>query len=510
MAERYALGYDVGTGGCKAVLATLDGVNAASEFEPYDISYPREHFAEQDPADWWRAVAASTRRLLEKTGTDPSQIAGIAFSSQMLGVVAMDAAGTPLRPGIIWMDCRAEEQARKVVRKLGGARVMLQLFGAVPSGKDVMCKLKWLKEEEPDIFDRTRVFLDVKGYVVYRATGNLETDQTAASVTGLMDNKTRGWSGLAARLLGASLERMPEVKKSADVSGGLTEEAATDLGLLPGTPVISGMGDAPSGAVGAGAIAHGESSISIGTSGLLCITSEKRINLGRSGMASIAAADPGMWLIVGETNTAGASLGWFAEQLASEAERGVAPGEGGVMAALDRTVAGVPAGSHKVIFTPWMYGERAPVTDTTLRGAFINVSIDNTREDMLRAVYEGVAMNFRWMFDEAAKRDLPCPTVRAIGGGAKSDEWMQIFADVTGRRIEAVVKPQDAGAIGAALAVPLGLGVYKSYAEVKDAVKVRRSFDPDPSNRDVYDALFESFQELYHRLSPAYRRLNKS
>ncbi|HEY5503189.1 MAG TPA: FGGY family carbohydrate kinase, partial [Candidatus Anoxymicrobiaceae bacterium] len=221
MAERYALGYDVGTGGCKAVLATLDGVNAASEFEPYDISYPREHFAEQDPADWWRAVAASTRRLLEKTGTDPSQIAGLAFSSQMLGVVAMDAAGTPLRPGIIWMDCRAEEQARKVVRKLGGARVMLQLFGAVPSGKDVMCKLKWLKEEEPDIFDRTRVFLDVKGYVVYRATGNLETDQTAASVTGLMDNKTRGWSGLAARLLGASLERMPEVKKSADVSGGL-------------------------------------------------------------------------------------------------------------------------------------------------------------------------------------------------------------------------------------------------------------------------------------------------
>jgi xylulokinase len=157
-----------------------------------------------------------------------------------------------------------------------------------------------------------------------------------------------------------------------------------------------------------------------------------------------------------------------------------------------------------------MYGERAPVTDTTLRGAFINVSIDNTRVDMLRAVYEGVAMNFRWMFDEAAKRDLPCPTVRAIGGGAKSDEWMQIFADVTGRRIEAVVKPQDAGAIGAALAVPLGLGVYKSYAEVRDAVKVRRSFDPDPSNRAVYDTLFESFQELYLRLSPAYKRLNKS
>lgn len=510
MAEQYALGYDVGTGGCKAVLATLDGVNVASEFEPYEVSYPREHFAEQDPEDWWRGVAASTRRLLEKTGTDPSLITGIAFSSQMLGVVAMDASGKPLLPGIIWMDCRAEEQAHKVVRKLGGARVMLQLFGAVASGKDVMCKLKWLKDEEPDIFDRTRVFLDVKGYVVYRATGNLETDQTAASVTGLMDNKTRGWSKLAARMVGASLEKMPEVKKSADVSGGLTEEAAADMGLKPGTPVIAGMGDAPSGAVGAGAIGEGESSVSIGTSGLLCITSAKRINLGRSGMASIAAADPRMWLIVGETNTAGASLGWFAEQLASESERGTAPGEGGVMAALDRTVARVPAGSHKVIFTPWMYGERAPVTDTTLRGAFINVSIDNTREDMLRAVYEGVAMNFRWMFEEAAKRGLPCRTVRAIGGGAKSDEWMQIFADVTGRRIEAVAKPQDAGALGAALAVPLGLGVYKSYSDVREAVKVRGSFDPDPANRALYDSLFDSFKYLYGRLSPVYRRLNPS
>jgi xylulokinase len=509
MGEQYALGFDVGTGGCKAVLATMDGVNVASEFEPYGVSYPREHFAEQDPTDWWRGVAASTRRLIAATGTDPSRIAGIAFSSQMLGVVAMGADGTPLRAGIIWMDCRADEQARKVVRKLGGARVMLQLFGAVPSGKDVICKIKWLKDEEPDIFDRTKVFLDVKGYVVYRATGNLETDQTAASVTGFMDNKTRDWSALSARLVGASLDKLPDVKKSAEVSGGLTAEAAADMGLAPGTPVISGMGDAPSGAVGAGAIAHGESSISIGTSGLLCITSEKRINLGRSGMASIAAADPRMWLIVGETNTAGASLAWFAEQLASASERGDT-GPGGVLGALDKTVAAVPPGSHKVIFTPWMYGERAPVTDTTLRGAFINVSIDNTREDMLRAVYEGVAMNFRWMFEEAAKRNLPCRTVRAIGGGAKSAEWMRIFADVTGRRIEAVDKPQDAGALGAALAVPLGLGVFKSYADVKDAVKVSRAFDPDKANQGLYDDLFDSFKHLYKRLSPAYRALNKS
>lgn len=508
MSERFILGYDVGTGGCKAVLATTEGVEVDSAFAPYEVSYPREHHAEQDPTDWWKGVCASTRDLIQKTATDPSEVAGLAFASQMLGVLPMGADGTPLCPGIIWMDCRADEQARKVVRKLGGPQVMMQLFGAVPSGKDVMCKIKWLKDEEPDIYERTRWFVDVKGYVVYRATGKFETDQTAASVTGFMDNKTRDWSSLAPRLVGATLDRMPAVRSSFEVVGGLTPQAAGDMGLKEGTPVISGMGDAPSGAVGGGALSHGDSSISIGTSGLLCITSSKRLKLGRSGMATIAAADPTMWLVVGETNTAGACLGWFADNLAMDSERAEGGDEGGLLRVLDGVAGSVPAGANRVIFTPWMYGERAPVTDTTLRGAFVNVSIDNTRADMLRALFEGVAMNFRWMFEVAATKGLPCPTVRAIGGGAKSDVWMQIFADVTGRKIEAVERPQDAGALGAALAVPVALGIYESIGGIKDVVKVRRVFEPNRSNARLYDELFASFQGLYDRLSPAYRVLN--
>jgi xylulokinase len=508
VSEKYILGYDVGTGGCKAVLATMDGVEVDSAFAPYSVSYPREHYAEQDPEDWWKGVCASTRELVAKTNTDPADIAGLAFASQMLGVLPMGADGKPLTPGIIWMDCRASEQARRVVRKLGGPQVMMQIFGAVPSGKDVMCKIAWLKDERPETFENTMCFLDVKGYVVYRSTGVFETDQTAASVTGFMDNKTRGWSSLGPKLVGAKLEKMPQVKSSFDIAGKLTAEAAADMGLKEGTPVASGMGDAPSGSVGAGAIAHGESSISIGTSGLLCITSSKRLKLGRSGMATIAAADPELWLVVGETNTAGACLSWFADNLARESERSRGGDEGGLMRILDDVVAGVPAGSNKIIFTPWMYGERAPVTDTTLRGAFVNVSLDNTRDDMLRAVFEGVAMNFRWMFEVAAGKGLPCETVRAIGGGAKSDVWMQIFADVTGRRIEAVDRPQDAGALGAALAVPVALGVYKSHKDIKDAVKVRQAFTPNPANAGLYDSLFASFQHLYKRLSPAYKKLN--
>ncbi|MHB8781581.1 MAG: FGGY-family carbohydrate kinase, partial [Candidatus Geothermincolia bacterium] len=212
------------------------------------------------------------------------------------------------------------------------------------------------------------------------------------------------------------------------------------------------------------------------------------------------------WLLIGETNTAGACLKWFADELADK-ERGTC-GPDGVFAALNEAVEASPPGARRLIFTPWMYGERAPMTDTTLRGAFVNLSIDHAREDMLRAVYEGVAMNFRWMLEAAAAKDLPCRTLRAIGGGAVSDAWMQIFADVTDRRIEAVQNAAQAGALGAAMAVPLALGLYRGYSELKGVTHVRRAFEPNDRNRGVYDELFDSFKYMYGRLSPVYKKLN--
>ncbi|MHB8781582.1 MAG: FGGY family carbohydrate kinase, partial [Candidatus Geothermincolia bacterium] len=296
MSESYFIGYDVGTGGSKAVLVNVAGEIVAKDFEPYEVSFPAQHCAEQDPVDWWGAVCANAKRLVAGAGIQPDQVGGISFSSQMLGVLPMSADGQHLCPAIIWMDCRAEEQARRIVHKLGGPKVVLSLFGAVPSGKDVICKLLWMRENEPDIWKRTHVFLDVKGYMVYRATGNFLMDQTGASVTGFMHKKTRGWDQMAARLLKIDLAKMPPVKPCAEVVGGLTGTAAEEMGLPAGTPVIAGMGDAPAAAIGAGATEHGDGAISIGTSGLLLITIEKRVNLGRFGIASTAAADPSMWL----------------------------------------------------------------------------------------------------------------------------------------------------------------------------------------------------------------------
>lgn len=509
MSGKYIISHDVGTSGSKAVLTDTSGKIVASEFEPYETSYPNYECAEQESADWWRAVTATTKRLVSRTGIDTREVIGMIYATQMLGILPVDEAGEPLCPAIIWLDCRAEEQATRLVRRLGGETVVRAVAGVVPSGKDVICKLAWMREKEAELWHKASLLLDVNGYLVHKSTGNYMIDQSGASATGLMDNKSRQWSALFARLLRIPLDKLPPVKSSIEVAGELTAQAASELGLAEGTPVICGMGDVPAAATGSGALAHGDGHIYIGTSGWLCLSVDKPKNAGKFGIASIASADPDKFLIIGETETAGACLKWFAEQMARRDELERAQGDFGIFEVLDEVVSQVPPGARRLLFTPWMYGERAPVTDVYLRGAFVNVGMDHTREDMLRAVYEGVALNCRWLLEAVNTIGFPCRTVRAIGGGARSDVWMQIFADVTGRRVEAVEDAQEAGAVGAALAVAVALGIYPKYEDLKHVVKVRRAFEPDARNEAAYKELFEAFKYLYRRLAPAYRELNQ-
>ncbi len=512
MGDRYIVSHDVGTGGSKAVLTDLAGDIVAASFEPYPTFYPQPRWAEQDPRDWWGAVAASTRRVLKQSGVSPRRIVGTGFATQMLGVLPVDVSGNPLRPAIIWLDSRAEEQATRLARRFGGPRVIMALAGAVPSGKDVICKMLWIKEREPQIWEETHKILDVNGYLVFRATGNMIIDHTGAGVTGFLKNKTREWDPLFARLLGVSLEKMPEVKSSVEVVGLLTREAAADMGLEPGTPVIGGMGDVPAAATGSGALDDGDAHIYLGTSGWLVISTAKVKNLGKNGIVSVPSADPEMFIMIGETETAGACLKWFAENLATAEEMEKARQAGEEMAifpVLDEVVEGVETGAGRLLFTPWMFGERAPVSDTTLRAAFVNLSLEHTREHLLRAVYEGVAYNFRWLVDMVGRAGFACRTLRAIGGGARSDVWMQIIADVTQREVEAVRTPQEAGAMGCAMAVAVALREYESYRELKKVIGVRRTFAPDPACCAEYEELYRVFRCLYGSLAGICRALNE-
>jgi xylulokinase len=506
MTSKYIIAHDVGTGGNKAVLVDPQGHIHSSSFEPYEVIYPRPDWAEQKPEDWWRAVTRSTQRLLAESGVQAGEILCVTYSTQMLGVVPMTADGEPLRSGIIWLDARAQKQAEQIMCRFLGPWVFAALAGAPLSGKDVMPKMLWLKQNEPDVYNRTAKFLDVSGYLLYRSTNLMVADWTAASVVGL-DLRKKQWLTWLFNYVGLDPAKLPTLVKSTDRVGELTAQAASECGLLEGTPVIAGAGDAPSAAVGSGAVGEGEGHIYLGTSGWVAVVTE-RIVTGKHGIASIHSADPGKAFLIAETETAGACLQWIADQFYREEQKD--PTIENVFALMDRDVEAIEPGSGYLIFTPWMYGERAPIADTFVRSTFFNLSADHHREHLLRAVYEGVAYNLRWIMDVMERSFGHRQEVfRVIGGGARGAPWMQIIADVTGKRIETVPNPQEAGALGAALIAAIGLGIYSDFAALKDVIKVTGTFEPQSDHAKVYDCLFAAYKKVYRSLKAVYREVNE-
>ncbi len=504
--SEYILAHDVGTGGNKAVLVDTKGTVHATAFQDYPVHYPRPDWAEQDPEDWWNAVAVTTRQVLEQAGASPQDVMAMIYTTQMLGIVPMGADGQPLRPAIIWLDGRAPKQAAWIMRKFINGRIFAAAAGAELTGKDGLPKLLWIKENEPQVYKEMTHFLDVNGYLVHRATGEMAFEWSCASAF-CLDLKKKEWMRWLIRYLGLDPDKFPPLMRSIDQAGKLTADAASACGLMAGTPVFGGMGDAPGAAVGSGAVGEGDGHIYLGTSGWVGVVTHKTVT-GRHGVVSIHSADPDKALLFSEMETAGACLKWIADAFYRHEQAD--PNIPNVYALMDHDVQTIPPGSDFLICTPWMYGERSPVADTWVRSTFFNLSADHTREHLLRAVYEGVAYNLRWMIEIVEKTfGFPLPTLRVIGGGARGAPWMQIIADATGRRVETVAQPQEAGAVGAALTAAIGLGVYPNFESLKDVIRVQQEFDPQACNAAVYDALYQAYRQIYECLRGLYREVNE-
>jgi xylulokinase len=503
---KYIIAHDVGTSRSKAVVMDTEGQIRGKCSESYRVSRPKPDWAEQEPADWWKAVTGTTRLVLQQTGVSPADVLCITYCTQMLGIVPMGPEQSPLRPAIIWLDNRAGKQAQRLMRKFINAKVFALIAGAPLCGKDCMPKLLWLKEEEPDVYHRMSRFLDVAGYLIFRSTGHMVMEWTGASVFGL-DLKRKKWLHGLFRYVGLDPEKFPPLVRPIDQVGVLSREAAAELGLLTGTPVIAGAGDAPAAAVGSGAVGEGEGHVCLGTSGWVGVVT-RRTPRGKCGAATIHSADPDKAFLIAETETAGACLEWIADEFYKSEKKD--PEIPNVYALMDQRVAQMPAGSGRLIFTPWMCGERAPIADCNVRSSFLNLGAEHTREHLLRAVYEGVAYNIRWILEIVERRfRFPLPRLRVIGGGARSAPWMQIFADAAQRKVETVRYPQEAGALGAALVAGVGLGIYPGFESLRKVVSVERVFEPQEQNRETYNSLFHLYQQAYGSLRGFYERLNQ-
>ncbi len=508
------LAVDLGTSGPKVALADARGRILDSELQETGLILLPDGGAEQDPAEWWQAIVAATRRLLARHPEERNQIATVACTSQWSGTVAVDRSGRPLMNAIIWMDARGAPY----VRRITGGPITLEGYGVdklwhwirrtggIPtrSGKDSIAHILYLKHAQPHIYRQAYKFLEPKDYLNLRLTGRFAASYDSITLHWVTDNRDIhriDYDPLLLRLAGIEREKLPELKPAVDILGTVQPAAAQELGIPATAQVILGTPDLHSAAIGSGAVADYQAHLYIGTSAWIsCHVPFKKTDLFHN-MASLPSALPGRYFLVNEQETAGACLAWLRDNLFFHPD-GLGPSTPpeDVYPRFDRLAAQAPPGSGGVLFTPWLNGERTPVDDHRVRGGFHHLSLQTTRQHLVRAVFEGVAFNARWLLTYAerfAKR--PFESIRFIGGGARSQVWCQILADVLERPIHQVEEPIQANARGAALLAALALGAL-TVAEIPEQVRVARVFQPDPGNRAVYRKMYRAFRAIYRRV----------
>ena len=499
----YIIAHDLGTSSDKAVLVDFDGNIIAAAKEEYPTFYPQPAWVEQDPMDYWEKSCIASSRLMIEQNINPEDVKGVVFSTQAQGIIPVTEDGELLYNNITWVDGRAEKQAASIMNKVGGKKIFTLFSGTPIMGKDVLAKVIWLKEERPDVWEKTYKILDVNGWMKYKCTGQMVTEISGASAFAL-DLKKKEWMGVL-KLVGMDMSKLPPLVCSTDNIGGLLPDAARKMGLLPGTPVFGGCDDVQAAAVGSGMVLDGEAHIYLGTSAWVAVATKDQDKF-RHGAAPIQSADKNMLLIAGITESAGANIQWIQDQFfAKEKEK---YGDG-IFDYMNAVIKDIPAGCDHLVCTPWMLGERCPVSSTTTRSTLFNISMDHTREHMLKSVYEGIGYNLRWIMENyKADYGFDCDRLRIIGGGALTDAWMQIIADITGKSFDVVKDPRSAGALGAAVVAMIGLGHLKGFEEVRSFVKVEKTYVPNPENKEIYDKLFMDYKNIYNGLKEAYKTAN--
>jgi xylulokinase len=501
------LGVDVGTSGTKTIAVKEDGTIVGSSTVEYPLFSPKPGWSEQNPDDWWQATIRGVQQVLRKSRIKPKDIKGIGLSGQMHGSVFLDKSHQVIRPALLWNDQRTAAECQEIETRAGGRQELIKLVANPALTGFTAPKILWLRNHERRNFDRTVQVLLPKDFVRFRMTGEFATEVSDASGTLLLDVKKRRWSDQLLELLELDQSLLPAVYESEEVSGRLSAIGASALGLPEGVPVVGGGGDQAAGAIGNGIVKRGVVSATMGTSGVVFAHSDE-VQIDPDGRGhTFCHAVRNKWHVMGVVLSAGGSLQWYRNQLgqlesATAAALGVDPYE-----LITAQAAQAPPGSEGLFFLPYLTGERTPHADPYARGAWIGLSLRHGKPHLARSVIEGATFAMRDCLEIIKGMNIPVKEIRLSGGGARSEFWRQMQADVYGQRV-VTINAEEGPAFGVALLAAAGTGAYKDVVEACEAtIRIVDRTNPTAAGKRCYDAAYPIYQKLYLSLRDDFRSI---
>lgn len=501
----YLLGIDIGTSGTKTVLFDDKGNALASYTGEYPLYQPHNGWAEQDPEDWWQATASGIRAVLDKVPNAAKSAIAVGLSGQMHGLVMLDRNGLVLRRSIIWCDQRTSKETEQMKQAVGEQRLIEISANPAMTGFTA-AKILWVQNNEPEIYDKCAHILLPKDYIRYRLTGEFATEVSDASGMQLMDVGGRCWSPELLNAFHIDSKLLGQMYESPDITGSVHAAASSETGLPVGTPVAAGAGDNPAAAIGTGIVRQGSAFNTIGSSAVIyAISDELRLDL-KGRVHSLCASVPGKWTVMSCTQGAGLSLKWLRDtccnaEVVQAKKLGADP-----YRIMDDLAKEVPVGADKLLFLPYLMGERSPHPDPLCRGAFFGLSARHSRPQMIRAVLEGVAYSQRECLDVFREIGVPVTQMTLCGGGGRSPLWRQMLSDLYNCPVT-TLQVDEGGALGAALLAGVGVGTYSTIEQACDSV-VRYKKPQQPSeNATLYEPYYALYKQLYPILKDCWQDL---
>jgi xylulokinase len=503
----FLLGIDIGTSGTKTVVFDELGNSVASAVSEYPLYQPNIGWAEQDPEDWWQAVCITVREVLHKSGIKAADVKGVGLSGQMHGAVLLDKENKVLRKAIIWCDQRSSAECDQITSIIGREKLIEITANPALTGFTAS-KVMWVKNHEPEIYEKVRKILLPKDYIRLRLTGEYATEVSDASGMQFMDISKRQWSSEVLEKLGIDRKYLGSMYESQEISGKVNKFASEATGLCEGTPVAGGAGDQAAGAVGNGIVKPGVVSSTIGSSGVV-FAYMQNVSIDPLGRVhTFCHAVPNTWHIMGVTQGAGLSLKWFRDNFCAEEKRTAELMKLDPYVLMDQEAENAPAGCNGLIYLPYIMGERTPHLDPNARGVFFGLSAKHEKQDMLRAVMEGVVYSLKDCLDIITGMGVDINEVRASGGGGRSRLWRQMQADAFGREIT-TINSSEGPALGVAILAGVGVGIYDNVEQACDTIiKVKTRQPADMSKNLAYSKYYRIYGNLYKSLKQDFADLS--